>query len=160
MPPLALYITLILAGLILLASEIFVPGGVVGTLGGLLLIAAAIVGFDLFGPEGGVLSLIGLLVLLGAYIVLLVHYLPRSFIGRKFTLKEDLKDSHSSARSYMDILGQEGVAITDLRPAGIARVGEERVHVMAESNWIEKETPIRVVAAEGNRVMVRKLSAS
>ncbi len=159
MPPLALYITLILAGLILLASEIFVPGGVVGTLGGLLLIFAAIVGFDLFGPQGGMLSLIGLLLLLALYIVFLVHYLPRSFIGRRFTLQENLKETHSSTQSYSNLVGQQGTAITDLRPAGIALIDNQRVHVTSESGWIENESTVRVVAAEGSRVVVRKLTA-
>lgn len=160
MDPLIVYVTLILAGLILLASEIFIPGGVIGTLGGLLLVAAAVLGFSLFGTEGGVLSLIAILFVLGLYIVLLVHYLPRSYIGQKLTLKEDLKQARASARSFEDLVGADGTALTDLRPAGIARIHNERIDVMAESGWIDRHSSVRVVRAEGNHVVVRKVSAS
>ncbi len=55
------------------------------------------------------------------------------------------------------MLGREGVAMTDLRPAGTVLIGEERVDAVSESEWIEDGTVIRVVSSEGYRLVVRPL---
>jgi len=48
-----------------------------------------------------------------------------------------------------------GVALTQLRPSGTAKIGGQRVDVVAESGLIERDTEIKVVAVEGMRVVVR-----
>lgn len=62
-----------------------------------------------------------------------------------------------SATLRSELVGKEGTAITDLRPSGVALVGEERVDVVAESGWIEEGSPITVVSSEGYRQVVRGL---
>jgi hypothetical protein len=51
------------------------------------------------------------------------------------------------------------VAATDLRPAGTALIGRERVDVVTEGPWIEVNTPIQVVRAESYRHVVRVLES-
>jgi membrane-bound serine protease (ClpP class) len=63
-----------------------------------------------------------------------------------------------SADRRADLVGKEGVAMTDLRPAGTGLFGEERVDVVSESEWIEHGTPIRIVASEGYRHVVRSVT--
>jgi len=63
-----------------------------------------------------------------------------------------------SATRRTDLEGKEGVAITDLRPSGVALVGEERLDVVTESEWVEEGTRVRVVRAEGYRHVVRPLT--
>ena len=63
-----------------------------------------------------------------------------------------------SAERREELVGAEGVAITDLRPSGVGLFGEERVDVVSESSWIEQGTPIRILAAEGYRHLVRPLA--
>lgn len=59
-----LYLFLLVLGLILFGLEIFVPGGILGAIGGVLLIGAMIAGFspEVFGSNGGMLSAILILV--------------------------------------------------------------------------------------------------
>jgi membrane-bound serine protease (ClpP class) len=47
------------------------------------------------------------------------------------------------------------VALTDLRPAGTGLFGDERVDVVADSEFISEGEPIRVLSAEGYRCVVR-----
>jgi membrane-bound serine protease (ClpP class) len=54
------------------------------------------------------------------------------------------------------LVGAEGVAITPLRPAGTARIGDRRVDVVAEGALIASGEPVVVTLAEGARVVVRK----
>jgi membrane-bound serine protease (ClpP class) len=44
-----------------------------------------------------------------------------------------------------------------LRPSGNAAIGDRRVDVVTEGTMIDKGTPIRVVAVEGSRVVVREV---
>ena len=54
--------------------------------------------------------------------------------------------------------GSAGVALTDLRPAGAARIAGQRVDVVANCEYIAKDTPLEVVSVEGVRVVVEKRS--
>jgi membrane-bound serine protease (ClpP class) len=56
---------------------------------------------------------------------------------------------------YKDLVGQEGVALTTLRPAGMARFGEKKVDVVSEGEEVERDSRVRVIEVKGNRVVVR-----
>ena len=55
------------------------------------------------------------------------------------------------------LVGREGVALTTLRPSGAALIDDERVDVTADGEFIEKGTRIRVIEAEGPRIVVEVL---
>jgi membrane-bound serine protease (ClpP class) len=154
------YILLTLLGLIFFGLELFVPGGILGAVGGLLLLAAVIIGFsdDVLGREGGVVGAIIMLVGLCVYVVLILRMFPSTPIGRLLTLSNDMKTSKASDDSEDDLVGVDGSAHTDLRPAGIALLNGRRVDVVAEGNWISQGAPVRVVEVKGSRVVVREVA--
>lgn len=59
------------------------------------------------------------------------------------------------AADRADLIGIVGTASSDLRPAGVARFGSERVDVVSEGEFIPAGTLVRVIRSEGNRVTVR-----
>ncbi len=160
MSPLKIYFLSLVVGLLLFGLELFVPGGILGVIGGVLLLVAVILGFksEVFGPQGGMVSAVVILAGLCAYIVLILKLFPHTPIGRRLTLSNDMKDS--KAADHEDLLmDQVGEAHTDLRPAGIALIDSRRVDVVAEGDWIASGSPVRVVQVEGNRVVVRGLAS-
>ncbi len=58
------------------------------------------------------------------------------------------------------LLGQEGVALTPLRPSGTAVINGERVDVVSEGGFIAQEAAVIVTAVEGTRVVVREKKMS
>ena len=54
-------------------------------------------------------------------------------------------------------LGREGIAYTNLRPAGKGIFGEERLNVVTEGDFIDKDTPIRISRIEGSKIIVQKI---
>ena len=58
---------------------------------------------------------------------------------------------------FKDLVGKTGVAQSDLRPAGVALVEGKRVDVVADGAMIDAGSRIKVVAVQGNRVVVRKV---
>jgi membrane-bound serine protease (ClpP class) len=53
--------------------------------------------------------------------------------------------------------GATGVAISALRPGGVAEIDGERVDVVSQGDYITAGEPIEVVADEGYRRVVRRL---
>lgn len=149
------YWVLIAGGFVLIAAEIFVPGGILGIAGVLALLAAMIVGFMVFGAEYGLLSMAGIFVGGMIFIYLWIKYLPRSFVGRWFTLTESGKDFKSFEERAPELTGKTGTAQTDLRPAGIALVDGRKLDVLSESGFIARGTPVKIIQVVGSRIVVR-----
>ncbi len=156
-------------GVLLLVVELIaIPGfgflGLAGVLamgGGLFMaMVGAIPTVADFIRAGGVLSTSILLVIVSAWAIL--RHLPRSQrlarSGVLLTSSTPRTGGYASASLRTDLVGREGVAITDLRPSGVALVGDERVDVVAETGWIEEGSPVAVVSSEGYRHVVRALS--
>jgi membrane-bound serine protease (ClpP class) len=57
---------------------------------------------------------------------------------------------------FTDLINQNGTAYTDLRPSGKATISDQRLNVVTEGSFIEKDNSVKVIAVEGNRVVVRK----
>ena len=157
---------LLTAGLALLGIEIFiVPGfglfgllGIGGILGGiyLSLVGSLSTAVD-YSQAAMILSASVLIVLVSAWA--LVRTLPKNtrMLRSGIMLGEDTgRDvGYISAAVRSELVGQKGVALTDLRPAGVGRFGTERLDVVAEEGWLTSGTAIEVVRAEGYRHVVR-----
>ncbi|MEJ2290909.1 MAG: NfeD family protein, partial [Deinococcales bacterium] len=59
----------------------------------------------------------------------------------------------SADRAYLT--GRQGTALSDLRPAGVARFDGERVDVVSEGDFIAAGSTLTVLHVEGMRVTVR-----
>lgn len=158
------------AGVVLIGIEIFIiPGfGLFGVLGGVGVMAGVYLSLiggiptvPDFAQAGAVLSTTLLIILLTSWA--LIRHLPQSNrltrSGVFLVTKGERKDGWASAARRPDLVGREGVALTDLRPSGTVLIGEERVDAVSESAWIEDGTAVRVVSSEGYRHVVRPLRA-
>ena len=81
-----------------------------------------------------------------------VKFFPNSRMGRVFISREVVGEIGTEKP---ELLEQTGTALTPLRPAGAALIKGKRVDVVTEGQMIERGTPVRVVAVEGMRVVVR-----
>jgi membrane-bound serine protease (ClpP class) len=152
--PTLVLISLLVAGTLMIGAEIFVPGAILGTMGGIALFAAVIVGFTI-SPEVGFYTLSGVFVLTVLTVIAWIRLFPRSTIGQKMTLNEDGK-AFKSSDSRQSLMGAAGITASELRPAGFALINGKRIDVVAEGGIIDINQPVKVVKVEGNRVVVRK----
>lgn len=144
-------IGLYVVGMALSVAEIFLPGAIAGILGAICLIGSIYLAFQADSTLGWVLMAITV-ASVPVFIVLWVKVLNRIF-AMKFT-----QAGYSSARAgNKDFVGQEGVALTPLRPAGMVRIGEQKVDVVSEGEVIERDARVRVVEVHGNRIVVRAI---
>jgi len=163
-------ILLALGGVALLVLELLViPGfGIAGILGIVALLAALVMSVVGSGatPEFFMLAatrvVVALLVALVASFVLL-RFMPRSPIGRRLVLDTALGAGHehgSAPEDDLRWLGKRGRTTSPLRPAGFADIDGARVDVVSEGGLLEPGTPVEVIRVDGNRIVVRPVSAT
>ncbi|HEY5705507.1 MAG TPA: NfeD family protein [Terrimicrobiaceae bacterium] len=156
MGPLEAIIVLIIVGFLMLAAEVFVPGMVLGLLGGLCLSGAVVVAFVYYDAVTGSLVFGGVCVLtIGGFFAWMAAF-PHTAIGRKIMLQKSHTKGVGERASSAEVLGAQGRSLTPLRPAGTAFIGGRKVDVVAESDYIARDEPIVVVREEGLRIVVRK----
>jgi membrane-bound serine protease (ClpP class) len=153
--PQELFLIFVVVGLLLLALEVIVPGGILGAFAGLSLVGAMLTGFIAFGAEGGLIAAFGVVVLCGVILAMWIKVFPDTPMGRVLTLRRDEKTFRSSDITLESLSGKGGVAQTKLRPGGIALIDGHRADVVSESGYIDAGATIKVVRVEGNRIVVR-----
>ncbi len=147
-------VVLSLVGFLLLAAEVFVPGMVLGILGGFCLLGSAAVAYFSYGAFIGSLVLAVVAVLSVAGFVIWMFAFPHTPIGRRIILNQNLVGGEGMTRE--DLAGKDGEALTPLRPSGTALVDGRKIDVVAESDFISAGEAVTVMHHEGMRVVVRK----
>lgn len=148
--PVVTVAALLVAGYLLLAVEIFViPGfGVVGVTGILCLLAGCYFAYHFFGEAWGAVSVVAVLSSTTAVLV----WIPKTRFGRDVVNSTTLESARAGETNVGR--GQIGTAESDLRPAGIARFGEQRQSVVTEGEYIEAGARVVVADVRGSRVVV------
>ena len=150
-------------GLLFLVIEMFTPGvGVPGALGILCLISVIVMQIG-WGSQTVALYItaIALLIIILA-IIFILRSLQRGKLSRSFLVLNDSIEATSTditADSASALLGSTGLAITTLRPTGIAEINGKRLDVMTTGTYVQKGRPVRVTNVEGLHILVEEAEA-
>jgi membrane-bound serine protease (ClpP class) len=155
MEPITLYLTLLLAGFVLIGMEIFIPGGILGIFGSVVWISAAVVGWRNFPDPWNMISAFSLLAFGILTFIVWIRYFPKSRVGRSLSLGEN-QTEYKSHRVAEVAVGDLGKADSTLRPSGIAMINGKRVDVVADGEWIEAGQAVKVSSVSGGHVSVVK----
>ena len=147
-------LTLLVIGLLLLVSEIFLPGMVAGLAGIICLGLGVALSFrDLGTTQGGVVLATTTLILVAGFVVWL-KYFPDSSLAKPFVSEGQIGDIGTE---QPELLGKEGVTFTPLHPSGTAIIDERHIDVVTEGMPLEKDVSVKVVQVEGMRIVVRQI---
>lgn len=151
-------ITLLIAGFILVGIEMLLPGfgapgisGIVSLILGILLTADTL--------EEGILITVIVIVILGilmTIIMCLLHY-------KKFKSPIILNDEVSVEENFLNtsdleyLLHKEGIAITDLRPAGKGDFEGIVFDIYSDGTYIERGSHIVIEQIRKNQLFVKKV---
>ena len=153
-------ILIILFGLGLIFVEVYlIPGfNVVGVVGFLIIMFGVGYSYNEIGVIGGTIFLVSSLALTGGAFV----WMWKSGAWDRFILATNLRsDERLIARESADraqYLGQNGVAITPLRPTGIVEIAGRRIEVMTEGEFIAAGSLVSIVAMDRRQFYVRLAS--
>ncbi len=165
-------IILFFIGVVLIIVEIFVlPGfGIPGIIGITLVFFSLVVsmignvGFEFPALEhmGRAIWTMAITLILGILMLFsLGKYLPQSRMFSRLILVDSTskEQGYTSSDSKDSLMGQEGVTVTALRPAGIALIDDERIDVVSQGDFIENGARVVVVNTSSSRVMVKRLTS-
>jgi len=167
-------------GALLLLAEIFlIPGFGIAGIGGITCMLIAIF-FSMAAPmpqgpwfEIPTIDLHRAMLQMGLALVfalaagaLVSRYLPKTIGFRNLMLETTLPGrtfdpeprqaapADASPQPSQVKTGDTGICVTALRPAGYARINGQRVGVVAEGSYLDKDAPVKVVAMQGYRIVV------
>ena len=173
-----LEVLLFLGGVFFLLLELLVlPGfGIFGLGGGVMILVSLVLATQTFvfpRTESQMVELRHSLTIVTAATLLVIassialrRYLPNAPVFRKLLLaptpEEELVDLdyRESLADFSHLIGEQGMATTNLMPAGKAEFNGQLVDVISEGLPIDRGSAIVVVKARGNRVLVRVVDAS
>ena len=152
-------IVCLIIALVMFFIELFTPGvGLAGATGLLSLIAVVVKQLWWGQPRVAlyVVAIALLIIVLG--LVWVIRSLQKGRLSKSFLVQRAHSDGTSVpevAAAKEELVGKTGVAITTLRPSGIAEFDGRRVDVATSGEFIQKGEIVTVVKAEGMHIRVR-----
>ncbi len=147
-------ITLFIIGLIAITVELFIPGAIVGLCGAGCVITSIVFAY-LY-----VSNLLGhILLVLGICFIPIFFVSWYKLLSKTFSVKASEKGFSSARDRLNDLLSEEGIALTTLRPSGIANIKGDKIDVISEGEMISKNTRIKVIDVKGNRIIVKPVKS-
>ncbi|MEO1715632.1 MAG: NfeD family protein [Planctomycetota bacterium] len=168
-PMLVWGLSLIAVAVLLIVIEMFIPsGGIIALTAGVVGVSGVVCLFltDRNPVLWGSLGILTLVVLFPASFFLWVKLLPTTSWGqallgeRPAAERQTLAEKEQEQRDGMRALvGEQGVAMTPLRPVGTVEVNGARYDALAEGVAIERGDAIRVTGADLTQLRVRPSTA-
>ena len=149
----SLIIGLIVTAFVLFFFEIFLPGGVLAVLGGILLLAASAMAYAELGLAWAIT--IFACGLLGALVMffLEIRFISKSRFGRQLSLQSTIS-AKLNPKEDDKLVGSEGVTLTILAPTGRVQIDGRTYTAFAEDGFLEKGVPVRVIRTETFKLIV------
>lgn len=159
MDPLFWSIILLVAGLVLIMLEVFVPsGGVIGFLAVCALTASIATAFYNRGLEIGLIFILIAGVTIPAVLATAFRYWPHTPFGKRVLLEvpteQEVLPDTPQMRMLRGLVGKVGVARSMMLPSGAVLVDGHTVDAVSEGVPIESGQYVRVIEVRGNRVVV------
>lgn len=152
---------LILAGVLLLIAELFIPSG------GILLVislSAIVIGVAMTfiysdDPTTGIITLIGVFIAVPVVGGIALHYWPKTRMGRRFFLHGPTEDDTIASMpvnlELEQLRGHFGRAVSALRPAGVVDFDGRRIDTITEGMMVEPGQWVRCIDVRAGKVVVR-----
>lgn len=161
MGPVELAILFAVLGFLLIVADLFIPSGGVLSGAGALAMMASIVCCFMVSTRLGALAAVVVLVLSPFAVLLFLRVWPNTFVGKRMTLTAVATTGTAPAPLPQRTLrpGDRGVAMSELRPAGVCEFDGERVEAISDRGLIEPGTAVVVVSIEDHRPVVRPVAS-
>ena len=153
-----LSVILFAIGVLFVIIELFIVGAVIGIIGIILIsISIVMLGNNLLLMLGNVIV---------ALILSIIEWVELVKIFKKnipFLDKVILKDSTNAESGFTShddrphLVGKTAQTVTDLRPAGIIKLDDERIDAVSDGTFILRNRQVKILEVEGTRVVVREI---
>ena len=148
----------VLAGVILLIVEAFMPGfGVPGISGIILLLAGVAMTWYDYGAMVGLGTTVAVLALVGVAISVSLKSASSGRLSKSDLILNDTETPPSENADMQLLVGKEGVVKNTLRPVGTAEFDCGKLHVTSDGEYVSEGQKVRIVRVEGTQIFVNKI---
>lgn len=151
-------IILLVAGFVLASVELTLPGFGIPGISSIVCLIAGII-FIADTVEEGILITVVVIVVLGILMTIIMGLLAKRKLKSPIILDTDVKaeDSYLNSSDLEYLIHREGVAVTDLRPAGRGNFDGIDLDISSSGSYIERGTPVVIDRVSEKRLIVKKL---
>ena len=148
----------VLAGVILLIVEAFMPGfGVPGISGIILLLAGVAMTWYEYGAMVGLGTTVAAVALVGVAISVSLKSASSGRLSKSDLILNDTETPPSENADMQLLVGKEGVVKNTLRPVGTAEFDCGKLHVTSDGEYVSEGQKVRIVRVEGTQIFVNKI---
>ncbi|QDP40622.1 NfeD family protein [Radiobacillus deserti] len=153
-----LMITIYFVGLLLIIIDgKLLNDGTLATIGSVAMLIS--VGLTAPNWAAGFYAILG--VLIGGFgSLLFLKVYKRRDMWTKIALIDRLtkEEGYNSINSsYESLVEQRAITVTDMRPVGTIRIGENEYSAISNGKWIEKGTLVKVTQVDGTKILVTEV---
>lgn len=145
-------------GFLLVVIEMFHPGfGIPGIFGAIFLIMGIVITARSIMEALILVSII--IAVLGVALTLVLRSATKGRLSKILILRETQKKEtgYTGSEDLQYFVGQQGITLTILRPAGIADFNGIKMDVVSEGEFIPKGEKVKIIKVEGRIIVVRKI---
>ncbi|HVU37572.1 MAG TPA: NfeD family protein [Opitutales bacterium] len=154
----SLIIAFLIAGVLFICTEVFLPSGIIATLGGLCLFAAAALGVSRYNVFVGLLVGVGGLAVSALAVYVELKLLPHTRAGKKF-----YNESASGGRAVdtgtataLELVGKPGRAATAFAPTGLAEIDGRQYEASCLDGFLHPGDALIVAGRDNYKLLVKK----
>jgi membrane-bound ClpP family serine protease len=152
---------LILAGVLVLVAELFIPSGGVLSVIGLSAIVIGVAMTFIYSDDAttGMITLIAVFIAVPVIGGIILHYWPKTRMGKRFFLHGPTEDDTIASMpvhlELEQLRGRFGRAVSALRPAGVTDFDGRRIDTITEGMMVEPGQWVRCIDVRAGKVIVR-----
>ncbi len=148
-------IILLLAGFVLVGVEMALPGFGVPGISGILCLVGGII-LTAKSVSAGIVMAIVVIIILAVMLAVIMTILSSKKMKSPIVLREDVKGEQGflSSSDLEYLVGREGIAATDLRPAGKGNFDGIEFDILSGGSFIKKGQSIQISRVKDNKLIV------
>lgn len=142
-------------GLIMIFLEFYLPGAILGTIGGILLVASILLVAD---SENILFTALYTISVVGSVVAIIKYALWKIPRGRQSDsiYSNDAQVGYYASSYDLDAIGKQGIVLSDLKPGGFIEIEGKQLPAISESGYIVKGEHVLVLRGEGDSLIVTK----
>ena len=147
---------LIVGTLILVALEVFLPGGVLGLAAVLCLLIASYLSLTDYGVFAAAMVFFGTVFASLALAVCQFHFLAKTAYGQKLFLRKSVEGRTERENGHDGMIGMSGETLTRLNPTGMILINGKNYEAFSRDGYIAKNESVRVIGRDNFQLIIQK----
>ena len=136
--------------------EVIVPGGILGLLALLCVVAATWIGAAHYGLVGGALTFTGALAAVVLLVFLEFKLMVRSIWGSPFLLRASVSGHSNVAQGDADMIGREATTLTRMNPSGKVAIDGQSYEAYSQDGYIDSGETVVVAKRDNFKLIIKK----